>query len=82
MPCCLSGVMLVVTIRPRSLSIGRPPANGAPPGAVWQAVQSPALATYSPADIAWANTRRAAIAREVEALEEEWLALGEKLEAA
>ena len=35
-----------------------------------------------PADIAWANTRRAAIAREVEALEEEWLALGEKLEAA
>ncbi|MDT8276044.1 ABC-F family ATP-binding cassette domain-containing protein [Roseomonas mucosa] len=35
-----------------------------------------------PADIAWANTRRAAIAREVEALEEEWLTLGEKLEAA
>ena len=39
-------------------------------------------ARFKPEDITWANTRRAAIAREVEALEEEWLALGEKLEAA
>jgi ATP-binding cassette subfamily F protein 3 len=33
-------------------------------------------------DIAWATTRRAAIAKEVAALEEEWLELSEKLEAA
>ncbi len=33
-------------------------------------------------DIAWATTRRAAITREIAALEEEWLALSEKLEAA
>jgi ATP-binding cassette subfamily F protein 3 len=33
-------------------------------------------------DIAWAQTRRAAIAKEVSALEEEWLMLSERLEAA
>jgi ATP-binding cassette subfamily F protein 3 len=33
-------------------------------------------------DIAWATTRRAAIAKEVAALEEEWLALSERLDAA
>jgi len=33
-------------------------------------------------DIAWATTRRAAIAKETAALEEEWLALSEKLDAA
>ncbi|MGG5823163.1 ABC-F family ATP-binding cassette domain-containing protein [Falsiroseomonas sp. HW251] len=33
-------------------------------------------------DIAWATTRRAAIAREVAALEEEWLTLSERLDAA
>jgi ATP-binding cassette subfamily F protein 3 len=33
-------------------------------------------------DIAWATTRRAAIAREVAALEEEWLMLSEGLDAA
>ena len=33
-------------------------------------------------DIAWATTRRAAIAKEVAALEEEWLELSEKVEAA
>jgi ATP-binding cassette subfamily F protein 3 len=33
-------------------------------------------------DIAWANTRRAAIARETAALEEEWLAISERLDAA
>ena len=33
-------------------------------------------------DIAWATTRRAAIAKEVAALEEEWLALSEQLDAA
>jgi len=39
-------------------------------------------ARFKPADIAWANTRRAAIAGIVEKLEEEWLALSEKLEVA
>ncbi|HYF08680.1 MAG TPA: ABC-F family ATP-binding cassette domain-containing protein, partial [Acetobacteraceae bacterium] len=39
-------------------------------------------ARFKPEDIAWANTRRAAIAREVEALEAEWLELQERLEAA
>jgi ATP-binding cassette subfamily F protein 3 len=33
-------------------------------------------------DIAWATTRRAAIAREVASLEEEWLQLSERLDAA
>jgi ATP-binding cassette subfamily F protein 3 len=33
-------------------------------------------------DIAWATTRRAAIAKETAALEEEWLALSERLDAA
>jgi ATP-binding cassette subfamily F protein 3 len=39
-------------------------------------------ARFKPADIAWANTRRAAIASTVSKLEEEWLELSEKLEAA
>ncbi|MBW8269663.1 ABC-F family ATP-binding cassette domain-containing protein [Caldovatus aquaticus] len=39
-------------------------------------------ARFKPEDIAWAGTRRAAIAREVEALEAEWLELQERLEAA
>jgi ATP-binding cassette subfamily F protein 3 len=39
-------------------------------------------ARRKPEDIAWATTRRAAIAREVEALEGEWLDLSERLDAA
>jgi len=39
-------------------------------------------ARFKPADIAWANTRRAAIADIVAKLEEEWLELSERLEAA
>ena len=39
-------------------------------------------ARFKPADIAWANTRRAAIASTLGKLEEEWLELSEKLEAA
>jgi ATP-binding cassette subfamily F protein 3 len=39
-------------------------------------------ARFKSEDIAWAGTRRAAIAREVEALEQEWLELQERLEAA
>jgi ATP-binding cassette subfamily F protein 3 len=39
-------------------------------------------ARFKPSDIAWANTRRAAIADIVAKLEEEWLELAEKLEAA
>jgi hypothetical protein len=33
---------------PSGDSIGRPPASGLPPGAVWQAPQSEAMARYSP----------------------------------
>ena len=33
-------------------------------------------------DIAWATTRRAAVAKETAMLEEEWLALSEQLDAA
>jgi len=33
---------------PKPLGIGRPPASGAPPGAVWQAAQSAASARYFP----------------------------------
>lgn len=39
-------------------------------------------ARFKPEDIAWANTRRAAIAKEVAALEEEWLDISARLEAA
>ncbi|PWS34243.1 glycosyl transferase family 1 [Falsiroseomonas bella] len=39
-------------------------------------------AKRKPEDIAWATTRRAAIAKETCALEEEWLALSEQLDAA
>jgi ATP-binding cassette subfamily F protein 3 len=39
-------------------------------------------ARFKPEDIAWANTRRAAIAKEVAVLEEEWLDLSARLEAA
>ena len=37
-------------------------------------------ARFKAEDIAWANTRRAAITKEVAGLEEEWLELSEKLE--
>ena len=47
------------------------------------ALNDPRLYAGNKADlIARATARRAAIARETEALEEEWLALTEKLEAA
>jgi ATP-binding cassette subfamily F protein 3 len=39
-------------------------------------------ARFKAEDIAWANTRRAAIGKEVAGLEEEWLELSEKLEDA
>jgi len=39
-------------------------------------------ARFKAEDIAWANTRRAAIAKEVAGLEEEWLELSAKLEDA
>jgi ATP-binding cassette subfamily F protein 3 len=39
-------------------------------------------ARFKPEDITWANTRRAAIAKDVAALEEEWLDLSAQLEAA
>src|SRR5438477_7078043 len=40
--------MLVTMIAPSGVANGKPPANGLPPGAVWHAPQSPAIATYSP----------------------------------
>ncbi len=39
-------------------------------------------ARFKPEDITWANTRRAAIAKDVVALEEEWLELSAQLDAA
>jgi ATP-binding cassette subfamily F protein 3 len=39
-------------------------------------------ARFKPEDIAWANSRRAAIARETAALEEEWLEIAARLDAA
>jgi hypothetical protein len=44
MPCVLDGVILLEKILPNGESIGRPPAIGRPPGAVWQATQSAAVA--------------------------------------
>ena len=38
-------------------------------------------ARFKAEDIAWSNTRRAAIAKEVAGLEEEWLELAAKLES-
>jgi len=39
-------------------------------------------ARFKPEDIAWANSRRAAIARETAALEEEWLDIAARIDAA
>ena len=44
MPVAGSGVMLADSIEPNGVSMGRPPAKGRPPGAVWQASQSPGTA--------------------------------------
>ncbi len=46
MPAVFDGVMLVAMMVPIGVGSGRPPANGLPPGAVWQATQSPAVARY------------------------------------
>lgn len=52
-------------------------------GLIEKRLSDPATyARFKPEDIAWANTRRAAIAKEVAALEEEWLDLSARLEAA
>ena len=48
MPNLSSGVMFGVNIVPNGVAIGRPPANSLPPRTVWQAIQSPARARYSP----------------------------------
>src|SRR3954469_61151 len=48
MPVSGSGVMLEVYSVPNGVGMARPPANRRPSGAVWQAVQSPARARYSP----------------------------------
>src|SRR5262249_42182180 len=38
---------------PNGVGMGRLPANSLPPGFVWQAMQSPARARYSPLLVAW-----------------------------
>src|SRR4051812_14682058 len=48
MPVCGSGVMFEVNSVPNGVFIGRPPAKVLPSRAVWQAMQSPARARYSP----------------------------------
>ena len=54
MPVALSGVMLVLYSAPIGVAIDRPPANCLPFGAVWQAIQSPAVAMYLPCSISCA----------------------------
>jgi hypothetical protein len=44
MPCVVDGVMLVATMAPSGVARARPPAIGLPPGTLWQAMQSPAVA--------------------------------------
>src|SRR3954469_5495958 len=48
MPVLLSAVMLLEYTVPNGVSIARPPANGAPPIAVWHAMQSPTTTRYAP----------------------------------
>ena len=48
MPVASSGVMFGVMIAPNGVCSARPPANGLPPGAVWQAMQSPIVASALP----------------------------------
>ncbi|KAF1042623.1 MAG: hypothetical protein GAK34_02779 [Delftia tsuruhatensis] len=48
MPVSWSGVILVEYTVPKGVSSAKPPALGAPPGAVWQTTQSPAAATSRP----------------------------------
>src|SRR5690349_19428816 len=48
MPLALSGVMLPEYTVPNGVSIARPPAEGPPPIAVWQAMQSAAATRYAP----------------------------------
>src|ERR1700722_17281635 len=46
---------------PNGVGIARPPANNASPGLVWQAMQSPARARYSPFAISdWSSARAVA----------------------
>jgi len=47
-PVALSGVMFGVMMTPKGVCSGNPPANGVPPGAVWQATQSPAVTRALP----------------------------------
>src|SRR3954468_8178230 len=59
MPVCGSGVMLEVKIVPNGVFIGSPPAKILPSRAVWQAMQSPARARYSPLAITAASCAKA-----------------------
>ena len=48
MPVAVSGVMFGVMMAPNGVCSARPPANGVPPGVVWQAMQSPAATSALP----------------------------------
>src|SRR5262249_23755675 len=50
-PVAISGVMFGPSSVPNGVSSAAPPANGLPPGAVWQPMQSPATARYRPRSI-------------------------------
>src|SRR5437588_6006606 len=58
-----SGVMLVEWIVPNGVDNGSPPANGSPPGLVWQERQLPMAASSAPlATTAAANEARSCAA--------------------
>src|ERR1700676_5186371 len=63
MPVSRSGGTFEVYSVPNGVGMARPPANSLPPGAVWQATQSPAWARYSP----WAAADAAAFGAWAEA---------------
>ncbi|MNJ73701.1 hypothetical protein D3C77_705340 [compost metagenome] len=50
---------MVAWIAPSGVAISNPPANGLPPGRLWQATQSLSRATYSPR-LTSAGSKRAA----------------------
>src|SRR5262249_50000341 len=70
-PVATSGVMFGPSSVPNGVSSAAPPANGLPPGAVWQPMQSPATARYRPRSIcsnAWPSSAdRAVIAPVIQA---------------
>ena len=62
MPFSFDGVMLVDMIAPIGVASARPPAIASPPCAVWQAMQSDAVAMYLPRAIRSASAVNAGLA--------------------